>query len=173
MTTLGLLAADAPRGRASAREIVERRALLTAYADAAEIATTPFMLRVGILGDLAHELADLGRRWDADGLAWAATGMAAAAVLAPYLREVSGLEVFVHAPTPARLDEVASRAGLKPIEGGRLILRPFPTPVTKRLSAPAGDVRVAPWPRVYADLRVSGVRGEEAAEHLWQVVGVA
>lgn len=171
LTTLGLLEADAPRGRASARELVDRRALLTAYADAALAATKPLMLRVGILGDLADELVMLGRRWDADDLAWAATGPAAAAVLAPYLTEVSGLEVFVDAPTPATLEEVAGRAALKAIEGGRLVLRPFPTPVTKRLSAPAGDLRVAPWPRVYADLRASGVRGEEAAEHLWEVVG--
>ena len=27
-------------------------------------------------------------------------------------------------------------------------------------------IHVAPWPRVYADLRLVGVRGEEAAEHL-------
>lgn len=173
LTTLGLLDADAPRGRASAREVIDQRALLTAYADAAVAASKPLMLRVGILGDLADKLAKLGRRWDTDGLTWAATGLAAAAVLAPYLTEVSGLEVFVDAPTPATLHEVADRAGLKPIDGGRLVLRPFPTTVTKRLSAPAGDVRVAPWPRVYADLRVSGVRGEEAAEHLWEVVGGA
>lgn len=173
LTTLGLLDADAPRGRASARAIVDRRALLTTYADAVVAATKPLALRVGILGDLAHELAKLGQRWDTDGVSWAATGLAAAAVLAPYLTEVSGLDVFVDAPTPATLDAAAGRMGLKAIEGGRLVLRPFPTPVTKRLSAPVGDVRVAPWPRVYADLRGSGVRGEEAAEHLWEVVGDA
>jgi len=27
-------------------------------------------------------------------------------------------------------------------------------------------MRTAPWPRVYADLRRAGVRGEDAAEHL-------
>lgn len=171
LTTLGLLEADAPRGRASARELGDRRALLTAYADAAHAATKPLMLRIGVLGDLADELVKLGRRWDANGLAWAATGPVAAAVLAPYLTEVSGLDVFVDAPTPATLDAVADGAGLKPIEGGRMVLRPFPTPVTKRLSSPVRDLRVAPWPRVYADLRASGVRGEEAAEHLWEVVG--
>jgi len=53
------------------------------------------------------------------------------------------------------------------------VLRPFPTPVTQRLSTPVGDLRVAPWPRVYADLRSAGVRGEEAAEHLFEVVGDA
>jgi len=28
----------------------------------------------------------------------------------------------------------------------------------------------APWPRVYTDLRQTGVRGEEAAEHLKEVM---
>ena len=32
------------------------------------------------------------------------------------------------------------------------------------------DMRVAPWPRVYADVKLVGVRGEEAAEHLREVV---
>lgn len=171
LTRLGLLAADVARGRASAREIVDRRALLTAYANAATATARPIALRVGLLGDLPQELADLGKAWDANGVAWAATGLAAAAVLAPYMTEVTALEVFIDAPTPAMLDAVAARSGLKPIEGGRLLLRPFPTPVTQRLSAPVGDLRAAPWPRVYADLRVSGVRGEEAAEHLFEVVG--
>jgi len=173
LTKLGLLAADAARGRASAREIVERRALLSAYADAAVAAARPLSLRVGVLGDLALELTKLGKRWDAEGVTWAATGLAAAAALAPYLAEVSGLEVFIDAPTPATLDAVAERTDLRPIEGGRLVLRPFPTPVTQRLSTPVGDLRVAPWPRVYADLRSAGVRGEEAAEHLFEVVGDA
>lgn len=173
LTALGLLTADAARGRDSARQVRDRRAMLTVYADAARAATKPFLLRVGILGDLASELVKLGRRWDADGLEWAATGVAAANVVAPYLTEVTGVEVYVDAPTPAMLDAVADRSGLKPIDGGRLVLRPFPTPATKRLSSPAGDVRVAPWPRVYADLRASGVRGEEAAEHLWEVTGGA
>ena len=166
LTTLGLLRADAPRGRASAREVPDRRALLDAYATAATAAVRPLSLRVGVLGDLVDELARLGGAWDAHGVVWAATGAAAASVLGPYLSEVRALDVFVDAPTPATLDAVAERSALKPLEGGRLVLRPFPTPVTQRLCAPVAGIRVAPWPRVYADLRESGVRGEEAAEHL-------
>lgn len=170
LTTLGLLRADAARGRGSAREILDRKALLQAYATAATGAKRPLSLRVGVLGDLVDELGRLGRRWDAEGLAWGATGAAAASVLAPYLSEVGALDVFIDAPTPATLDAVAARSGLKLIEGGRLVLRPFPTPVTQRLCARTADIRVAPWPRVYADLREAGVRGEEAAEHLLDVI---
>lgn len=171
LTKLGLLTADAARGRGSARAIVDRRALLTAYADAAAAVTRPFSIRVGILGDLVKGLAKLGKRWDTEGVSWAATGLAAASVLAPYITEVSGIDVFVDTPTLATLDAVAERSDLRPIEGGRLVLRPFPTPVTQRLSARIDGIRVAPWPRVYADLRGAGVRGEEAAEHLFEVVG--
>jgi hypothetical protein len=48
-------------------------------------------------------------------------------------------------------------------------LRSFPTLAIPRLAERVQDVVVAPWPRVYADLRPLGVRGEEAAEHLAEV----
>jgi hypothetical protein len=170
LTTLGLLRAQAARGRGSAREVSDRKALLQAYATAAKGADCGLSLRVGVLGDLVDELAGLGRQWDTHGVSWAATGAAAASVLAPYLGEVGALDVFVDAPTTATLYALAERSDLNPIEGGRLVLRPFPTPVTQRLCAPVAGLRVAPWPRVYADLRESGVRGEEAAEHLLEVI---
>ncbi|HUS60675.1 MAG TPA: hypothetical protein VMY34_00675 [Acidimicrobiales bacterium] len=171
LTALGLLRSDAARGRGSAREIPDRGRLLDAYAEAAIARTPALSLRVGTAGrDLIDELATLGEAWDAEGVAWAATGAAAASVLGPYLSEVGGLDVFVDAPTPATLDAIADRSGLRPIEGGRVLLRPFPTGVTRRLCGTASGLRVAPWPRVYADLRLTGVRGEEAAEHLREVV---
>lgn len=169
---LGLLRSEAARGRLSAREIVDRDRLLAAYADAATALAPALSLRVGIGGrDLIDELVGLGEIWDDQGVPWAATGAAAASVLGPYLSEVAGLDVYVDAPTPATLDALAERSGLRFMEGGRLVLRPFPTPVTRRLRGQESGLRVAPWPRIYADLRVAGVRGEEAAEHLLEVVG--
>jgi hypothetical protein len=171
LTELGLLRAEAARGRGSAREIVDRHRLLDAYAAAAIARSTGTSLRVGVAGrDLMSELSSLGERWDADELAWAATGAAAAAVLGPYLSEVTGLDVFMEAPTPASLDAVAHRSGLRALDGGRLVLRNFPTPVTRRLCGTQLGIRVVPWPRAYADLRVAGVRGEEAAEQLRDLV---
>jgi len=77
---------------------------------------------------------------------------------------------LVDAASPARL-ATAQTAGLKLIEGGRLELRPFSSPITRRLSAEVSPrLRRVPWPRVYADLRDTGVRGEEAAEHLREVM---
>ena len=82
-----------------------------------------------------------------------------------------GMVVYVDALTLATLATAAHAAGLTLIEGGRLQLRPFPSPITRRLSAKVGPgLRSVPWPRAYADLRDTGVRGEEAAEHLREVM---
>ena len=78
-------------------------------------------------------------------------------------------EVYVGAETAVGLEEVARKAKLRPLDGGRLVLRPFPTLAVPRLAERVQDVVVAPWPRVYADLRPLGVRGEEAAQHLAEV----
>jgi hypothetical protein len=91
-------------------------------------------------------------------------------VLAPYLSTVTSAEVYVDANSIVRLEAVAADAGLRPIEGGRLTLKPFPTIAVSRLIKRLDGLRVAPWPRVYADLRTAGVRGEEAAEHLREVI---
>lgn len=171
LTKLGLLHAAAARGRGSARELKDRNRLLEEYADAAIARTPKLSLRVGSAErDLIDELTSLGRRWDSERVAWAATGAGAASVLGPYLSEISHLDVFVDASTPATLHSIATQADLRSIEGGRIVLRPFPTPVTRRLCVMASGMRVAPWPRVYADLRNAGVRGEEAAEQLREAV---
>jgi len=112
----------------------------------------------------------MGSQWEAAGIAWACTGVVAASVLAPHLTSSGSAEVYVDARTVADLESVATDAGLAPIAGGRLTLRPFPTVSSRRLAKLVVALRVAPWPRVYADLRTIGVRGEEAAEHLRQVM---
>lgn len=102
---------------------------------------------------------------------YAVTGALAAEALAPYLTTVPAAEVYVSARTVVGLEAVAASAGLKPVEGGRLILRPFPTVSTNSLASLQGGLRIAPWPRVYVDLLHAGVRGEDAAEHLKENVG--
>jgi hypothetical protein len=104
--------------------------------------------------------------WDRTNTQWAATGAAAAALLGPYQTLVTMTEVYVGAETAVGLEDVARKAKLRPLDGGRLVLRPFPTLAVPRLAERVQGVIVAPWPRVYADLRPLGVRGEEAAEHL-------
>lgn len=171
LTELGLLEADARRGRKAGRRVRDARALLLAYATAAEALRPNANLQVGVTWrDPVAGLIETGRKWTSREVAWCATGAAAAAVLAPYLTSVGATEVYVDTVTVAGLEAVARDAGLRPVVGGRLTLRPFPTQGVPRLASEVGGLRVAPWPRVYVDLRTIGVRGEEAAEHLWEVV---
>jgi len=159
------------RGRGSARQVTDPDRLLDEYATAATAMMSAIALTVGVTWrDPVAGLSEIGQRWERAGVAWVATGAVAASVLAPYLTTVTAGEIYVDTKTIAGLESVAAMADLRPIEGGRLTLRPFPT-VTARLLAVVKDgLCVAPWPRVYADLRVVGVRGEEAAEHLREVV---
>jgi hypothetical protein len=166
-----LLESDAKRGRAAARRIADPAQLLNAYATAAANIPPRASLAIGVTWrDAIASLVDIGKKWDKASLPWAATGAAAAAVIAPYLTATGTADVYVDANTIAGMEAIAATAGLKPIEGGRLTLRPFPTVTSQRLADRTGGLRVAPWPRVYADLRPSGVRGEEAAEHLREVM---
>lgn len=171
LTELRLLEAGARRGRASGRRVANDDGLLEAYAEAALAARPASSLAVGVTWrDPVAGLAELGRSWTARKLDWAATGLVAAAVLAPLLTNVSAATVYVDAGTIAELEAIAARSGLRPIEAGRLTLAPFPTSATRRHVETVDGIRVAPWPRVYADLRRVGVRGEEAAEHLREVL---
>jgi hypothetical protein len=171
LTERGLLDAVAKRGRLSARRIVDREQLLAEYAAAAAAAPSGTSLQVGAtFRDPVEGVLQLGRKWNKAGVAWAATGPVAAAALAPHLTGGASADVYVDARSLAGLASVAADAGLRAIPGGRLTLRPFPTVASRRLATEERGLRVAPWPRVYADLRPTGVRGEEAAEHLREVM---
>ena len=171
LTDLGLLSAETKRGRESARSVADADKLLDAYASAAAAFPPKARLEVGVTWrDVLDGLGETGRKWDRAGVGWAATGAAASLVTAPYLASSETAVVYVDAATPAGLWAVAESAGLRPIDGGRLTLLPFPTVTARALAEEVDGLRVAPWPRVYADLRTTGVRGEEAAEHLREVV---
>lgn len=172
LTDLELLDAAADRGRGSGRRVVDRDRLLSAYASAASAMAPELRMEVGVTWrDLADGVRNAADRWQTEGVDVAVTGALAAETLAPYLTTVASAEVYVSVETVVGLEAVAASAGLKPVEGGRLILRPFPTVSVNRLATQVGGLRVAPWPRVYVDLLHAGVRGEDAAEHLKEVVG--
>lgn len=171
LTDLALLKSAATRGRRSARHIVDGNDLLEAYASAAARLRPKMRLQVGVTWkDMIGGLGQAGHAWKQAGFEWAVTGAAASQVVAPFLTSLNSAEVYVEAKTLAELQAVAGAAGLRPIEGGRLTLMPFPTVTSQRLANRADGLRVAPWPRIYADLRTRGVRGEEAAEHLREVL---
>lgn len=162
-----LLITDARRGPSSARRVQDFDGLLYAYATAISEEPSAMSIQVGaIWRDVVAGLTGAGHAWDSAGMRWACTGAVAASITAPYLSTVSTADVYVDAKTLSGLEAAARAAGLDPIEGGRLTLRPFPTTASFQLSTRKHGLRVVPWPRVYADLRAVGVRGEEAAEHL-------
>ena len=173
LTHAGHLIADVPRGRHSARRIKDVDSLLEIYATAAVSRTrmNAASLEVGgVWQDIIEGVAATGKIWDKLGISWAATGAAAAAVMAPMITTLGSAVIYVAGETIAELEIIARRANLQPIEGGRLLLKPFPTTAAKQLATTVAGIKVAPWPRVYADLRVVGVRGEDAAEHLREVI---
>ena len=173
LTDAGLLEADAARGRNAGRRVRDPDALLASYANAADGLRPRAKLQVGVVWrDPVAGLGEVGRKWESHGRRWCATGAAAAELLAPYLTTVGSSEVYVDANTSAGLEAYARDAELRPIEGGRLTLRPIPTAGVRRFATRVDELWVAPWPRVYVDLRSMGVRGEEAAEHLREVLDV-
>lgn len=163
----GHLASTVRRGPQSARRVVNVDQLLAEYVDAATNKRKRFSLSCGVLWNQPFgDLRAIGERWDEKGIEWAVSGAMAAQLLAPFATIVSSGEVYVDAVSLTELDQAASVADIRPIEGGRLVLRPFPTKATNKLSSRQGGLCVAPWPRVYADIVHVGVRGEEIAEHL-------
>lgn len=172
LTDMRHLEAGASRGPQSGRVMTDRDALLDAYVAAVHGMESPGLLSLGVTWrDPVNGLVELGARWDEAGVPWVATGLVAAAVVAPLVTSIGSADVYVVGSTVAELEAAASAAGLRPIEGGRLVLSPLPTQATLALSTVVDGLRVAPWPRLVADLRRSGVRGEEAAERVLEVVG--
>lgn len=164
----GFLSASAARGRLSGRYVGDAEGLLDAYASASGRLRSATALRVGaIWRDPLLEAVSAGERWGGSGIPWAVTSALAADVLAPVLAEPAPLELYVGGRTIGDLRKSAEIAGLREMEGGRILLRPFPTPAGQMMAEEIkpGLFSVL-WPRAYADLRIVGVRGEDAAEHL-------
>jgi hypothetical protein len=164
----GFLAGDADRGPQSRRHVADGDGLMDAYAAAAERLRSPVSIRAGVVWrDPLAAVAEIGRRWDETSIEWAVTSALSAAVWAPAMTEIAPMEIYVTGKTPGDLRKAASAAGLQDMEGGRLVLRPFPTPAGARVTTELKlGLRSVLWPRAYADLRTTGVRGEDAAENL-------
>lgn len=170
LADLKLLTHEAKRGRGSGRNVVDPDRLLDAYAAAAAARKRPPSLRVGVVWrDVVDGTITAGQSWTAAGIVWAATGAVASEVIAPHLTNLNTADVYIAGKSLADLAHAARVAGLEPIEGGRLQLTIFPTVATGRLVEETEGMMVAPWPRVFADLRVWGVRGEDVAEHLREI----
>ncbi len=166
---LGLLgrSSDKPFGPESERRVVDREKLLDEYARWAGVFRAKqkvlhlHRLWRDPLSDLAHQVAPAlsGRRWGV-------TGAAASLLLAPYLTNVTTIELYVEHDLLIGSNAVTDLLRAKDVARGHNIeVREFPTLMSSR--GPTVDgVQVALPTRVYADLVAAGGRFTEAAQHL-------
>ena len=165
----------ARRGPMSGRRIVDAGVLLDAYAAAATelAAKQPRVLVHRLWSDPLHALRDeIGPALNATDGQWAVTGVAASMLLAPYLTDVTTLELYVDAELIADRSHLASLLNGRVVEKGhRVEIRTLPTTISA--AGPVIDgVHVAVPVRVYADLVANGGRSAEAAHHLRETLNV-
>jgi hypothetical protein len=154
----------------SSRRVTAAGAFLDAYTAAvAERRSRQAPVRVHRLwtGDPLDTLrAEIAPALDAADAVWAVTGAAASVLLAPYLSDITNLDLYTDPDTMADSPRLAAVLGGRIVEKGhRIEIRELPTPMAA--SGPVIDgVRVALPVRVYADLAAAGGRSAEAAHHL-------
>jgi hypothetical protein len=167
---------QALRGPMSGRRIVDTDALLDAYATAAaELRSKKplFLVHRLWIGDAVETLrTEIAPALGASTNSWAVTGSAASVFLAPYLSDVTTLELYVDGDLFSDREGLANRLGGRVVERGHVIeVRELPTMMSAKGPVIAG-VSLALPVRVYADLRAAGGRAAEAAQHLLEVRGV-
>lgn len=104
--------------------------------------------------------------------AWCLTGFAAAAIVAPFTTSVPSVACYIDRD---RLDVDWTRllelTGLRRVNTGEAVLFIAAEPqVMLQADASSRGVPTASSPRIYADLLAAGMRGEETAAHLREVV---
>jgi hypothetical protein len=160
------------RGRGSRRELVDPGGLLEEWGNGILEGED------AIVREASRTIADIGEFMRDDlapalnqNLSWALGGWAASEELAPYLTTIPTLQIYVHEDDLWEpLDEALRTAGLKEVsEGGRVQFKRATSNILERATS-ANGLSVVSAPRVYADLLQLGPRGEEAAEHLKEVV---
>lgn len=163
------------RGPNAARQVVDVDSLIDQYAEAAaEFRDKQKVVRVHRLWADPLDMLDIeiGPGLTAMGVTWAVTGAAASTLLAPYLSDVTVVELYVDRSLLTVPDRLASVLGGRVVEKGhRIEVRELPTSMSAK-GPRIGGVQVALPARVYADLMASGGRAAEAAHHLREVRGV-
>jgi hypothetical protein len=163
------------RGRGVSRQLGNVDAFIDDYTDAAgrfrarqkvilihRLRADPLeALTTGVVPSLATE-----------GTSWAVTGAVASTLLAPYLSDVTVLDLYVDPELFAAPDHLANLLGGRVVDKGHVIeVRELPTSMSAR-GPKVGGIQVALPARVYADLMAAGGRFADAAHHLREVRGV-
>ena len=176
LETLGLLhRLQGTRGWASARSIVNRDAFLDAYAAAARAFRHPQrVIRIHRLWKDPLEAleSEIGPALNRTSNSWAVTGAAASILLAPYLSNVTVVELYVDDELFANSDYLADVLEGRVVDRGQLIeVRALPTPMSANGPVING-IHLALPARIYADLMAVGGRSADAAAHLKEIVDV-
>ena len=173
---LGLLQrSEGTRGRGSARSVVDLDAFIDEYAAAA--ATLSLKRRVIRIHRLWKDpleafASEIGPALNRKAGSWAVTGAAASILLAPYLSDVTVVELYVDDDLFANRDRLAEVLGGRIVDRGqRIEVRALPTPMSAQGPVVKG-VHLALPARVYADLMTAGGRSAEAAHHLRETMDV-
>jgi hypothetical protein len=174
LETLGLLRRQrGTRGRGSARSIVDRDAFLDEYAAAAATLRHPQrVIRIHRLwrDPLEAFESEIGPALNRDSSSWAVTGAAASILVAPYLSDVTVVELYVDDELFANPHHLADVLGGRVVDRGQLIeVRALPTPMSANGPVVNG-IHVALPARIYADLIAVGGRSAEAAAHLKEMI---
>jgi transcriptional regulator with XRE-family HTH domain len=155
------------RGPGASREIVDAAKMLDAWADEVTALLPERRFAERIFDDPLRFLVDeLAPVLDEHGVQWAVTGWAAADQLAPFATVVPTLQLYIEdralwGPLTQAMEDIPVRLDV----GGRIEFRSA-DPRMLRLTARRNGVPLATAPRVFADLRALGGRGEDAAMHL-------
>jgi hypothetical protein len=165
-----LLARSVARGPASGRRVVDADRLLDRYAAAVAEGErrAPARLFHRLWTDPMEALTgELAAALDRAGVAWAVTGAAASMLLAPYLSNVTVVDLYVDEEPFGDVAQLERLLDARVVERGqRIEVRRAPTALTAVAGEVVNGVRCAPLPRVYADLAAKGGRFAEAAQHL-------
>lgn len=176
MEKLGLLhRPQGARGRSSARSVVDLDSFIDGYAAAAAtLRRSQRIVRFHRLWKDPLEAfeTEIGPALNHTSQSWAVTGAAASILLAPYLSDVTVVELYVDDDLFANPNHLADVLGGRVVDRGGLIeVRALPTPMSAKGPIVSG-VHVALPARVYADLMAGGGRSSEAAHHLRETIGV-
>ena len=172
----GLLARPGKkRGAGVSRQVVDMDNFVDEYTQAAagfRSKQKVVLLHRLFKDPLATLASEVGPALRAVGVAWAVTGSAASTLLAPYLGDVTVLELYVGHDLFAERSRLAKLLGGREVERGqRIEVRELPTSMSAKGPVVSG-IQVALPARVYADLIAAGGRSAEAAHHLREVRGV-
>jgi len=162
------------RGHGSARQILDLEGFIDDYA----IAACKFRSRQRVrrlhrlMADPLHVLeVEMGPTLRSFGAKWALTGAGASMLLAPYLTEITVLELYVD-PDHFEGPDLPRYLDSREVPKGHVIeVRALPTPMSDQ-GPNVNGVQVALPARVYADLNAAGGRLAEAAHHFREVRGV-